>query len=53
MTQEQLELLLDYVDYSLRVIEFKIREDQDPYFMQRDVDNIRSKLFETITGEQN
>ena len=26
MTQEQLELLLDYVDYSLRVIEYEIRE---------------------------
>lgn len=52
MTQEQLELLLDYVDYSLRVIEYEIRENQAPHFMQRDLDKIRSILFGTITGEQ-
>ena len=51
MTEEQLELLLDYVDYSLRVVKFEIMENQTPYFMQKDVDAIRSRLFGTITGE--
>ena len=53
MTEEQLELLLDYVDYSLRMVKFEIKEDQIADSQQRDVDRIRSKLFGTITGEQN
>ena len=53
MTEEQLELLLDYIDYSLQVVKFEIMENQTPSSMQRDVGRIRSKLFGTITGEQN
>lgn len=53
MTEEQLELLFDYVDYSLRMVKSEIKEDQTADSQQRDVDRIRIKLFRTLTGEQN
>lgn len=51
MTQEQLELLLDFVYESVACLKAELQGD-DPYWANRRADAIRDKLFETITGEQ-
>lgn len=51
MTQEQLELLFEYIDYRLRALSYDVKGQDDSYAMEL-AWAMKDQLFETITGEQ-
>ena len=51
MTKEQLELLLDYIDYKM-IEAVEHAKDIDTSWSESKLRYIRKELFETITGEQ-
>jgi hypothetical protein len=52
MTQDQLELLLDYIDYKM-IEAVEHSKDIDTSWTESKLGSLRKELFKTITGETN
>lgn len=50
MTKEQLELLIDYIDYKM-IEAVEDVKDLDSHWTRNRLSLIRDKLFNTLTGE--
>lgn len=51
MTKEQLELLLDYIDYKM-ILAIENMKDWNTDWTESRLRSARDNLFKTITGEQ-